>query len=551
LLTTLLAGPGPTLLVTSRAALRVSGENEYPVPSLPNADAVALFADRAVRVNPRFALVEPETAAVEELCARLEGLPLAIELAAARTRLLTPAAMLDRLASRLDLLTEGPRDAPERHRALRTTLDWSYELLTPPQRRVFAQLGVFVGGCSVEAAEHVCAADRGSTLDNLAAVVDESLARREPGAEPRVTMLETVREYALERLRALGEEDGARRRHCDYFLKFAAEAEAAATGPEQSEWFRRLELEHDNLRSALSFAREQEGPHVELRFCAALWRFWQTHGHLDEGRRALEAALDSNRDGDPFLRARVLNGAGVLAGEQGDFEAAGGFFEPSLELARELGDHARIAGALANLGNLALFAGDFARARLLYEESIEESVLGGASGTELIARENLGLVALDEGDLERAVTLLEESAALAAVEQDERTRASSTRALAAALLECGDLERARSLLAESLTLARRLGELNGIAYCFDTFAGLAAAEGDPQEASLLFGAADAVRSSIGALRPPDQQPLYEHWLARTLSQLGPAAYSTKYEDGRSLDLEEACRHALQLAHAGG
>jgi predicted ATPase len=517
---------------------------------LPIADAVALFADRAVRVNPRFELADPDAAAVEELCARLEGLPLAIELAAARTRLLTPAAMLDRLASRLDLLTEGPRDAPERHRALRTTLDWSYELLTPPQRRVFAQLAVFVGGCSIEAAEQVCAPGRGSTLDNLSAVVDESLARRVPTAQPRVTMLETVREYAFERLRALGEEDGARSRHCEYFLKFAEEAEAASTGPEQSEWFGRLELEHDNLRSALSFAREQKGPHIELRFCGALWRFWQIHGHLDEGRRALEAALDSNRDGDPFLRARVLNGAGVLAGEQGDFEAAGGFFEPSLELARELGDHARIAGALANLGNLALFAGDFARARLLYEESIEESVLGGASGTELIARENLGLVALDEGDLERAVALLEESAALAAAEQDERTRASSTRALAAALLECGEHERARSLLGESLTLARRLGELNGIAYCFDTFAGLAAAEGDPQEAALLFGAADAVRSSIGALRPPDQQPLYEQWLARTLSQLRPADYATRYEDGRLLDLEEACQHALQLAHAG-
>jgi tetratricopeptide (TPR) repeat protein len=240
----------------------------------------------------------------------------------------------------------------------------------------------------------------------------------------------------------------------------------------------------------------------------------------------------------------------VLAGEQGDFEAAAGFFEPSLELARMLGDHVRIAGALANLGNLALFAGNFARARLLYEESIDEAILGGASSTERIARENLGLVALDEGDLERAIGLLEESAALAEEDRDERTRASSTRALAAALLESGDLERARGLLGESLALAHRLGEVNGIAYCFDTIAGLAVAERDPEEAALFFGAADLARASIGALRPPDQQPLYERWLARTLSQLDAAMYAARYEDGRLLELDQAYQRALELVSAG-
>jgi predicted ATPase/DNA-binding SARP family transcriptional activator len=545
LLPQLLAAPGLTVLVTSRSALRVSGEHEYPVPALPLPEAVALFTDRARAVNPHY-IADAEPDAVEELCARLEGLPLAIELAAARTKLLTPAAMLGRLADRLDLLAEGPRDAPERHRALRTTLDWSYELLTPPQQHAFAHLGIFVGGCSVEAAEAVCGGQR-TTLDDLAAVIDESLARQEPAPQPRVMLLETVREYALERLRSLGAEEQARRRHADYFLEFAEEAEAASTGPDQSDWYGRLELEHDNLRSALSFVREGGDVDLELRFCVALWRSWQIHGHLDEGRSALEAALAANPNGDSLLLARALNGAGVLAGEQGDFEAAAEFFEASLELARRLDDHARIAGALANLGNLALFSSDLSRARLLYEESLEECVLGGASTTELIVRENLGLVALDEGDLERAIVLLEKSAAMAAREQDERTRASSTRALAAALLESGAHERARSLLGESLTTARRLGELNGIAYCFDTFAGLAAAEGDPEEAALLFGAADVVRSSIGALRPPDQQPLYEQWLARTMSQLETHVYTSRYEDGRRLQLDEACERALRVA----
>ncbi len=546
LLPRLLEAPDLSVLVTSRAPLRVSGEHEYPLPPLQVDEAVTLFADRALGVNPHFTLGDGETDAVEELCARLEGLPLAIELAAARSKLLTPTALLGRLAGRLDLLAEGPRDAPARHRGLRTTLDWSYELLTPSRRRVFAQLAVFVGGCSLEAAEAVCDSGEGSVLDDVAGIVEESLARRERAPNPRVSMLETVREYALEHLRALAEEEDVRLRHGTYFLQFAELAEAESTGPDQAEWFEQLEWEHDNLRSALLFFHERGEAVLELRLCVALWRVWQTHGHLDEGRRALERALAENPDAEPLLRARALNGAGVLAGEQGDFEAAAGFFEPSLELARMLGDHVRIAGALANLGNLALFAGNFARARLLYEESIEEATLGGASSTERIARENLGLVALDEGDLERAIALLEESAALAEEDRDERTRASSTRALAAALLESGDLERARGLLGESLALAHRLGEVNGIAYCFDTIAGLAVAERDPEEAALFFGAADLARASIGALRPPDQQPLYERWLARTLSQLDAAVYAARYEDGRLLELDQAYQRALEL-----
>jgi predicted ATPase/DNA-binding SARP family transcriptional activator len=550
LLARLLEAPDLSVLVTSRAPLRLSGEHEFPLPPLQVDEAVTLFADRALGVNPHFRLGDGETDAVQELCARLEGLPLAIELAAARSKLLTPTALLGRLAGRLDLLAEGPRDAPARHRGLRTTLDWSYELLTPSQQRVFAQLAVFVGGCSLEAAEAVCASGNGSILDDVSGIVEESLARRERAPHPRVSMLETVREYALEHLDASPEKEEVRLRHGTYFLQFAELAEVESTGPDQAEWFEQLEWEHDNLRTALSFFRERAAAELELRLCVALWRFWQTHGHLDEGRRALEQALAATPDADPLLRARALNGAGVLAGEQGDFEAAAGFFEPSLELARMLGDHVRIAGALANLGNLALFSGNFARARLLYEESIEEATLGGASSTERIAREMLGVAALDEGDLERAIALLEESAALAEQDRDERTRASSTRALAAALLESGDHERARGLLGESLTLAHRLGEVNGIAYCFDTIAGLAVAEGDPEAAAVFFGAADLARGSIGALRPPDQQPLYERWLARTLSQLDAAVYAARYEDGRLLELDQAYERALELVSAG-
>jgi predicted ATPase/DNA-binding SARP family transcriptional activator len=538
------AAPGLKLLVTSRAPLRLEGEHEYTLPALPVEDSVALFAERAEAVNPAFSMNESTRPAVVELCARLEGLPLAIELAAARTRLLTPAAMLDRLDRRLDLLAAGPRDVPGRHRALRLTLDWSFELLTPPQQRVFARLGVFVGTWDLQAAEAVCGDDDGAVLDHVSAVAEESLIRREPGDEARFAMLETVREYALERLRAAGEEDDARARHARHFLEFARKAHDALGGREQADWLGRLDREHDNLRAAQAYFREKGEADVQLQFGAALWRFWQLHGHLDEGRRALETALAADVDGDPMLRVRVLNGAGVLAAEQGDFEAAESFFEPALVLVRGLEEHERTANVLVNLGNLGLYARDFARARRLYEESIEYAALSGSPEVEAIARENLGLLALDQGDLRHAVELLEESARLATSAGDDRGRSSSIRALAAALLESGETDAARERLVESLELARRLGELNGIAYCLDTFAGLAVAEGDPARAARLFGAADGLRASIGALRPPDQQPLYERWVASTLAQLDTATYASCYESGRALSLDEAADLAL-------
>jgi predicted ATPase/DNA-binding SARP family transcriptional activator len=535
------AAPEVKLLITSRAPLRLEGEHEYTLPALPVEDSVALFAERAEAVNPAFSMTGATMKSVVELCTRLEGLPLAIELAAARTRLLTPAAMLDRLDRRLDLLAAGPRDVPGRHRALRLTLEWSFDLMTPEQQRVFARLGVFVGAFDIDAAEAVCDA---AVLDDLSAVAEESLIRREPGDEARFVMLETVREYAVERLRLLGEEEDARERHAHYFLAFAEEAHAALGGPEQADSLARLERAHDNLRAAQAYIREQRDPELLLRMCAALWRFWQIHGHLDEGRRALEGALAADPDGDPLLRVRAFNGAGVLAAEQGDFEAAESFFEPALVLVRGLEEHERTANVLVNLGNLGLFARDFGRARRLYEESIEYAALSGSAEVEAIARENLGLMALDQGDLPQAVELLEESAALAAQAGDDRGRSSSNRALAAALLESGETDAARERLIQSFELARRLGELNGIAYCLDTFAGLATAEGDPERAARLFGAADGVRASIGALRPPDQQPLYERWVASTLTQLETGTYASCYESGRALGLDEASELAL-------
>src|SRR5438046_914629 len=271
-------------------------------------------------------MTDPTKAAVVELCVRLEGLPLAIELAAARTRLLTPGAMLDRLDRRLDLLAAGPRDAPGRHRALRLTLEWSFDLLTPEQQRVFARLGVFVGSWSIDAAEAVCGA---SVLDDLSAVAEESLIRREPGEDARFGMLETVREYAVERLQLLGEEEDARERHARYFLAFAEEAHTAHGGPEQADSLARLEREHDNLRAAQAYIREQGDADLRLRVCAALWRWGQLRGRSDRPRESRTARARPGRPSPGGWAARGEREARDRSGRRprpllGDARACGG-----------------------------------------------------------------------------------------------------------------------------------------------------------------------------------------------------------------------------------
>jgi predicted ATPase/DNA-binding SARP family transcriptional activator len=545
------AAPRLTLLVTSRAVLRIAGEHEFPVPPLADDEAAELFVERAQAAKPDFELGEQNAAAVAELCARLEGLPLAIELAAARASLLPPTALLSRLGNRLDLLTSGRRDAPARHQTLRTTLAWSFDLLEEPERRLFARLGVFVDGCSLEAAEAVCGDGDASLLDGLAALVDGSLLRQEGADEPRFLMLETLREYALERLADLGEADEIRRRHLAEMVRLAEEGEPRLRGAGGVEWFARLETEHDNLRSAIEFALDSGDGIAALRLGAGLQRFWHIHGHLAEGRRALEAALAAAPDSDPVLRAKALNGAGVLAGEQGDFEAARQFFEPARTHAEAAGDRRMSAAARVNLGNLAFYAGELEEGRRLYAEALEDSLAVGDAHGAAIARTNLGLVALIADEPATAVELFNEAAEQARIAGDDRELGAALRGLASAQLELGEIERVGSLLAESLVLARRLEEPTAIAESLDAAAGLAAAVRDPDRAAHLFGAADTVRSSIGALRQPDQQALYERWLARTLSQLDAASFTARYEQGRALTLDEACALAVPAGELAG
>ncbi|TML97371.1 MAG: tetratricopeptide repeat protein [Actinobacteria bacterium] len=539
------AAPSLKMIVTSRAPLHIAAEREFPVPPLAEDEAAELFIARAQAANPSFELTEQNAAAVAELCARLDGLPLAIELAAARTKLLPPATLLARLGNRLELLTGGRRDAPQHQQTLRMTLDWSYDLLEPAAQRLLAQLGVFAGGWTLPAAEAVCTGND-SVLEGLAALVDESLVRqRETAAgDPRFSMLEIVREYALERLSALGESDETRRRHLEHFVAFAEEAEPKLADRDQIAWFARLEDEHDNLRAALACAIEGGDASSALRLVVGIRRFWQIHGYLAEGRQSLESALAAVPDEPSELRANALNMAGILAGEQGEFDAARERFEAALGDARAIDSTRVISSALVNLGNLAFFGGKLDKARDLYKESIDYFASLDDVRGQALAKENVGLMALTAEDVPEAVKWLTAALDLAREVGDDREIGAASRSLAAAMIELGDAAQATSLLAESLALARELGEPHGIAVCLDTFAGLAATSGEVERAARLFGASDAVRASIGAKRQPDHQILYDRWLARTLAQLDTNTYSTHYEDGRALTLEDACALAL-------
>lgn len=543
------AAPNVKVIVTSRAPLHVAAERDFPVPPLSDDEAAELFVSRAQAASPNFELSENNAAAVAELCARLDGLPLAIELAAARTKLLPPATLLSRLGNRLALLTGGLRDAPRHHQTLRMTFDWSYDLLDEDAQRLFAELGVFAGGCTLAAAEAVC---DGAVLEGLDALVDESLVNQHETVtgDARFSMLAIVREYALERLSASGQHDELQRRHLAYFVALAEEAAPElARGDAQIVWFARLEDEHENLRAALAFALDSGDTSSALRLAVGIRRFWQIHGYLAEGKQALEAAVESAPDEASELRADALNMIGILAAEQGEFDIAEEKFKAALADARLAGSARVISSALVNLGNLAFYAGDHDAARLLYVESIDHFEALGDPRGQALATENIGLMALTADDLPEAVQWLTRALELAREARDDREIAAAARSLAAATIELGEPERASALLAESLRLARELGETHGIAVCLETYAGLAVAAGEMERAATLFGASDALRTSIGAQRQPDNQILYDRWLARTLARLDNETYSTLYENGRALTLDEACGVALDQESA--
>lgn len=480
----LAACPGLRVLITSRVVLHLSGEHEYQVPPLPLPEpgrlpdtgnlerypAIALFVQRARTARTGFMLTSENAEAVARICAHLDGLPLAIELAAARIKLLSPQALLDRLGSRLDFLKGGARDLPARHQTLRQAIAWSYDLLAEEEKAYFKRIAVFTGGCTLEAVERVCGGDGGlgmDALDAVAALVDKSLLRQEEesGGEPRFVMLETIREYGLECLKAAGDWDAARRAHAVCFLGLAEQAEPELTGPRQPQWLDRLEREHDNLRTALTWAEEQGECEIGLRLGAALWRFWVVRSHMREGHERLERLLGMPGAGARTMaRARGLHGVGTIIHEISYYAEARPFLEESLAIWRELGNKEGTATALNSLGWLAFQLGDFERARSLSEEALQLNQELGERRGAAVALFNLGSVALHTSEYPRALALLEQSLALRREVGDRRGCAYVQVTLSWVEQERGNYERATAILEEALAALRELNDRQILAW---------------------------------------------------------------------------------------
>jgi len=529
------ACPGLRLLTTSREALGVSGETIWRVPglSVPPADArpeptsllrfeaVQLLRARARASRADFALTTGNAPAVMQICQRLDGLPLAIELAAARLATLSVNDVATRLDDCFGLLTGGNRTALPRQQTLRATMEWSYGLLSAEEQRLLRQLSMFAGGCAGEAAVAVCGeegAPSGAVLDLLGGLVAKSLVGLDDAnGTGRYRLLETVRQYGWERLEESGEATETRHKHAAYYLALAEEAEPALTGPDQGRWLQRLDREYDNLRAALRRSRDSREPEIGLRLAAALWRFWYTHGHLSEGRAWLEGFLVAVEPVATALpasvRAAALYGMGVLAWAQGDYDRTTALCVDSLVLCQDLGDRRGIARALTTLGNVAIAWGDYPRARALHEEGLgHRRALGDRWGMAL-SLHNLGSVATAQGDYARAAALHEESLALRQGLGDAAGIAASLGSLASVATTQGDYARALALSEEGLVVARELGDQRLSADALTDQGRLALARGDAVSALVLIEEGLALYRRLG-----------DQWgIARALAALGCGA----------------------------
>jgi predicted ATPase/Tfp pilus assembly protein PilF len=523
------AAPRLRVLVTSRASLRVRSEWVYPVPplTLPPLDdpalpevvsrfsAAAMFAERAQLVRPDFAITDANARTVAEICHRLEGLPLAIELAAARLNMMPVQALLARLEHRLGILTGGPRDLSERQQTLRATLAWSHDLLSEPQRELLRKLAVFAGGCTLEAAEAVCGPDEdwqaalyteAGVLEGLSSLVDNSLVLREemPGeggaGTVRFRMLETVREYALEQLEKAGETERVRQRHAEYFVTLAQQAEPQLRGPEQRVWLDLLETEHDNLRAVLGWAvagGSDRALELGVRLGGYLWRFWRVRGYLTEGRKWLDELLAAPGQASPAARAEAFRGDGVLTFTQGDLKRAAELCEQGLALYTEIEDNEGSAGVLNTLANTRREQGNYDSAMGLYERSLSlYRALGDKVGIS-VSLNNLCPILHTRGELVRAAALYEESLELRRSAGDTVGIAYTLDKLAEVLRDRGELDRAAAICEESLVMRRQIGDKHGRTLALVTLGMIYHEQGDDTRAEPLFTESLALCRDLG------------------------------------------------------
>ncbi len=543
----LAAAPRLRIVVTTRVVLHVSGEHVYPVAPLAEDAAVALFAERARARQPTFVLDSDTEPLVRSIVRRLDAMPLPIELAAARVRTLGLRGLAERLASRLSVLSSGPRDLPARQATLFETLDWSARLLEPDERELLAGISVFAGGFTLAAAAEVCLdGSEERAIELLGRLVDASLVvAEERGGDMRYRLYDTVREYAAQRL--VDAELSARlnRRLIDWALSLAERVEPLLTGERQTEAFATLELEHDNVRQALHAAAADE-PERRVRLTVSLSRFWYVRGYLGEARQWLERAVADADAIPPALGRRAFTAAGSIALLQGDYPAATALSERSLAAARETGEQRLVANALSNLGAIVLAAGDRERARGLLLEATTMARAVGDERITALAVNNLGDLALTEGDYAGARPLFEESLGILRRRGDTANVARSLFNLGAAALMLGRVSEAQARFEESLALGSEAGDQEDLAWCLLGFAGGAARMRDGRKAARLLGAAVAMLERMGATFKPFERQLHDVTAEAARSLVGPAVFESERSRGAGLTLEEA----IEVARAG-
>jgi predicted ATPase/DNA-binding SARP family transcriptional activator/DNA-binding CsgD family transcriptional regulator len=562
--------PHLRILATSREALGVDGEfvwrmDPLSVPDAPRDsdrdakgpssageleryDAVRLFVERARRYSPQFELGPENAGAVAQICRELEGMPLPIELVAARMDVLVAEQIAERLDRALGLLRSGSRTANPRHQTLRATLSWSFEFLGEAEQRLFGRLSVFAGGFSLEAAEAVGEGEvigRGDVLESLLVLMDKSLVVARPTGDRgvRYRLLEPVRQYARERLEESGEADLFRHRHAAFFLALAEEAELDLKGPRQAEWLEQLEAERDSLRAALSWSLERE-PETALRLAVALARFWEIRSYYSEGSAWLEAVLRKSQRADAAARAKALTEAGTFAWHRGDFEKAIMFHGEALTLYRELGDEHGVAFALMCLGAQELEQGDLERAALLFEEALSLSRIIGDKRVSAMSLGNLGQVERYRGNHSRAIALNVEALSLFEDLEDTLMITEVSSVMGRDTAYHGAYEVALEFIEKGLPMARDLRNGYCLAHCLEGLAAMATAKTYGVRAARLWGAADALREAAHAPHPPMDQQVHERNVAVARAQTDEALWEAAFAEGKAMTLEEAAEYAL-------
>lgn len=559
---------GLRVLATSRETLGLREETAWSVPPLRVPDperlppvevltkyeSIRLFGDRASSVLPTFKISERNARAVAQICHRLDGIPLALELAAARVNVLAPEQLAARLQDRFHVLTRGSRTALPRQQTLRAVIDWSYELLQQPERTFFNRLSVFAGGWTPEAAESICAGDgleQYQVPELLSHTVAKSLvvAERSPLDGMRYRLLETLREYGRERLVGSGEAEDVQLRHVDFFLVLAERAEPELTKAQQTEWLTRLDLEHDNIRAALKWCMEMSQVETAWRLGGALYRYWHRHGLYTEGRAQLASVLTlaPDRALDDQLRAaraKALHGAAFLATQQADYEAGRALFEQSLAIRRELGDKSAMASILNNLGVITRYQGDYVSAQTYYEESLALYRELQDKWATAVVLCNLAIVAHERGDYAEARRMHMDTLAMRRELGDKWGIANSLENMGNLARDEGDLARAREYYGESLTLSRELGDKRGIAVLLEDLAILAAVERHEERALSLEEAASALREAIGAPVPPAYKAKLDTFLGPVRQNASEEVLARASNEGRRMTWEEAVRYEL-------